>query len=322
MKKPEISVRIITYNHEKWIRQCIESVLAQQTTFDFEIIVGDDCSTDKTYAILEEYQRESPVKFQIISSEKNVGKFQNSKRTLSACQGKYIAFLEGDDYWHDSNKLEIQREFMQKNNGYGMVYSECHKHYENKNQITKSHDKKTLTSQNSGYIYEDLLKANFISTASVLIEKKFIDLYDDYDLYMNQHFLMADYPRWLEISRHTKIGHIKKALATYRVLEESASHSRRFEKNLEFLESIQRVRTYYIDKYGCTSQTRKAVSENYYKRRLILASFASKPGIANDSHQHLIEFQPGLDQRIKYGAYKLGARFRPLALLLRLFYQH
>jgi glycosyltransferase involved in cell wall biosynthesis len=114
MIEPILSVCIITYNHEKFIAQAIESILNQNTTFPFEIVIGEDCSKDKTRQICESYKKDFPQKIRLLESKMNLGMKQNLIRTLKDCEGKYIALLEGDDYWTDQLKLQRQVDFMDK----------------------------------------------------------------------------------------------------------------------------------------------------------------------------------------------------------------
>lgn len=111
MDKPFVSVKTITYNHEKFIAQCIEGIMMQKTNFAFEYIIGEDCSTDSTMEIVQEYARRYPDVIRIITAEKNVGAVENDNRTDRACRGKYVAFCEGDDFWTDPYKLQKQVDF-------------------------------------------------------------------------------------------------------------------------------------------------------------------------------------------------------------------
>ncbi len=109
---PKLSVLITSYNHEKYIQEALDSVLAQKTQVPFEIIVSDDCSTDRTREILEDYQQRYPSMIRLLPVEKNLGITKNLQRGLSACSGEYIAILEGDDYWISPLKLQKQVEFL------------------------------------------------------------------------------------------------------------------------------------------------------------------------------------------------------------------
>src|SRR5579875_2399908 len=111
--RPSVSVLMISYNHEKYIRQAVDSVLSQKTDFPYEIVIGEDCSTDGTRQILLEYRERYPDKIKLILHTPNVGAMRNQVLALNACKGKYIAVLEGDDYWTDENKLQKQIDFME-----------------------------------------------------------------------------------------------------------------------------------------------------------------------------------------------------------------
>lgn len=114
-KHPVVSVHMITYNHEPYIRQAIESVLMQKTDFEFELVIGEDCSQDKTREICFEYQKKYPDKVRVLWWHENVAKLGgNGCRVRARCRGKFIAFCEGDDYWIDDNRLKKQVNLINK----------------------------------------------------------------------------------------------------------------------------------------------------------------------------------------------------------------
>jgi glycosyltransferase involved in cell wall biosynthesis len=113
---PIVSVWMVTYNHESFIKQSIESVLEQKTNFPFEIIIGEDCSTDGTRKIIKQLELQYPNIIKPIYHEKNVGANRNAyEYCLPKLRGKYIACLEGDDFWTDPHKLQKQVDFLEKN---------------------------------------------------------------------------------------------------------------------------------------------------------------------------------------------------------------
>lgn len=112
---PLVSVILLTYNHKNYIEQCLESVVNQITDFQFEIIIGDDYSDDGTRLICEEYQNKFQNLITLLPSKKNLGLPDNLIQTLSFAKGKYIAFIEGDDYWTDQYKLQTQYEILETN---------------------------------------------------------------------------------------------------------------------------------------------------------------------------------------------------------------
>lgn len=115
VQNPMVSVLIITYNHEAFIEAAVESALMQQTTFPIEIVIGEDASTDSTRRIVTDFQKRFPDRIQMVLQHKNVGWRRNSVDTFRAARGKYVAWLEGDDYWTDPEKLQLQIEAMEAN---------------------------------------------------------------------------------------------------------------------------------------------------------------------------------------------------------------
>lgn len=110
-----VSINCITYNHENYIKDAIDSFIMQKVNFKYEILIGEDCSTDNTLEIVKQYQEKYPNIIRVITGEKNVGAIQNLKRLQSESKGKYIAICEGDDYWIDPYKLQKQVEYMENN---------------------------------------------------------------------------------------------------------------------------------------------------------------------------------------------------------------
>lgn len=98
VKNLKLSVCVITYNHEKYIRECLQSIIDQQTNFDFEIIIGDDCSTDATREIVQEFLDRYPHKIRVLFQEVNTGGSRNNLEVHAAAKGEYVAHLDGDDY--------------------------------------------------------------------------------------------------------------------------------------------------------------------------------------------------------------------------------
>lgn len=123
--KPMVSVWMITYNHEKYIAEAIEGVLKQQTQFEFDLIIGEDGSTDGTARIIKEYANKYPNQIKARFNKPNIGMMPNMIKTLQECNGKYIALCEGDDYWTDPLKLQKQVEFLEKNPDYVVCYHDA-----------------------------------------------------------------------------------------------------------------------------------------------------------------------------------------------------
>ena len=124
-KAPTVSVCMITYGHENYIRQAIEGVLMQECDFDIELIIANDCSPDQTdfviKDILEKHPKKSYVKY--FKHDKNLGMMPNFAFALGQCKGEFIAVCEGDDYWTDSLKLQKQVKFLRENNDYSICWT-------------------------------------------------------------------------------------------------------------------------------------------------------------------------------------------------------
>ena len=109
---PKVSVFCVTYNHSGFLKQTLEGFVTQKTNFPFEVIIGDDCSTDGAKKIIEEYASKYPNIIKPIYHDYNTGSYQNVLDVARACTGEYVAMCDGDDYWIDENKLQKQVDFM------------------------------------------------------------------------------------------------------------------------------------------------------------------------------------------------------------------
>ena len=171
-----VSVTLLTYNHADYVRQTLEGIVKQKTNFKFEVIVGDDCSKDNTQEILKEYWEKYPDIFNMVLRPENIGATKNLYDLLKRCKGKYIAGLEGDDYWTDENKLQYQVDFLESHPEYigcshdvvmidqnGDVYYQNSKYLKGchwtffKNEYTyEDYQNWTLPGQGSTYLYRNI----------------------------------------------------------------------------------------------------------------------------------------------------------------------
>lgn len=149
--KPLVSVAMITYNHEEYIEEAINSVLMQETDFDVELIISNDNSPDQTDTIIQRILKEHPKSHWIkyIKHEKNIGMMPNLNDNFQRCLGKYIAICEGDDYWTDPQKLQKQIDFLENNPEYVITYSDIQAfdsngHLQNPGGVTRDVEAKEL----------------------------------------------------------------------------------------------------------------------------------------------------------------------------------
>lgn len=128
----KINIILITYNHSQYIGQALDSIVMQKTVHDVEVIVADDASTDNTLEIIKEYEQKSSFKFTYLPSNTNLGFNPNYKRAFEACDGKYIAIMEGDDYWTDPHRLEKHVDFLEQHGECSMSFNRIVFYYQDK----------------------------------------------------------------------------------------------------------------------------------------------------------------------------------------------
>lgn len=167
---PKVSVCMIAFNHAAYIKQAIESILAQDVDFSFELVIGDDCSTDNTAAVCKEFaQRDTRVR--LLPRERNLGVMPNFMRTLRACEGEYIAVCEGDDYWTDPLKLRKQIGFLESHQDYAGSTHQAQVIIDNAPaRQFKESVPATLTTT-------DLIGGRLFHTASVVFRRPVLDLF-------------------------------------------------------------------------------------------------------------------------------------------------
>lgn len=124
--KPVISVIVTTYNQEKYIADALDSILMQKDCPDFEIIIGNDYSTDSTAEIIEKYRRKFPEVIKVLQRTKNLGMQLNLKDCILNCSGSYVAICEGDDYWIDCYKLKKQYELLKSSDNASFCFSDIY----------------------------------------------------------------------------------------------------------------------------------------------------------------------------------------------------
>lgn len=218
---------MLTYNHEKFIRQALDSILKQKVNFNYEIVIGDDASTDNTQKILKEYYKRHPDRIKLLLRKKNIGVTKNFYTVLKHMRGKYVAYLEGDDYWCDSKKLQKQFDFLENHTG----FSGCMHNYTVVNQ-------EGLTIKESGYQCTDynLQPYTFLnnvctlkdyevtmgipSHASTLMFHNFmLDTTVDYRYFYKVNDMIADQTLFITILSKGDLYRLDDNMSTYRLIE-------------------------------------------------------------------------------------------------------
>jgi glycosyltransferase involved in cell wall biosynthesis len=206
----KVSVAIPSYKFGPYIEECISSVLSQITNFDFEIVIRDDFSNDGTAEILEGYSKEYNF-IKVLPSNENIGFHSNIKMILDNCSGEYIAYLDGDDYWIDENKLQIQADFLDNNLEHSMVFGGYF--------IQRGEDKSSIPDYWMGIPPEvtiDLgpdhfMLGNYVNSVTKMF-RNYNGLIKEYFYDMN----IFDWPLNLEISKRGKIRFLSLPFGVYR----------------------------------------------------------------------------------------------------------
>lgn len=190
-----VSVAVITYNMEKYLPTLLESILKQKVDFEYEIVIDDDCSPDHSREIIREYQKKYPQMIKAIFREKNVGGSKNMYGVMQQCSGKYIAILEGDDFWESEDKLQYQVDFLEKHPEYiGMT---CNSWCEHGEQVTQT-DFMRKRSEAKIFSYEDFMERHFhdrlpTSTDTWVFRNIFKEYpEDDFSLFYKAHPMIWD----------------------------------------------------------------------------------------------------------------------------------
>ncbi|NLC72076.1 MAG: glycosyltransferase [Desulfuromonadaceae bacterium] len=213
-KHPTVSVAIITYNHEKYISDALESVLSQETNFIYEVIVGEDCSKDNTRDIIIKFQNRYPDKVKAILNEKNIGGFHNVNQVLKSCTGKYIALMEGDDCWTCSQKLQKQVDFFESHPDCTVCFHNVMVVYEDGSCHPSGSQEPRLfcsTSQKEISTIEDIIPRNFIPTSSTMYRAGIVTQLPFWITKLS----MGDWPMHILHAEHGKIGYVNEVMGEW-----------------------------------------------------------------------------------------------------------
>lgn len=274
-----VSVCMITYNHGNYITQAVESIISQQTNFDFELVIGEDYSTDDTRLKISELMKKYPGKIKPSFRESNIGMTRNFLKTTNECEGRYIAFCEGDDYWTDPQKLQKQVDFLEANTDCGLVFTNHYSKYEFfNNSVVKSVIKIPLL--NSVDYATEILKHNFIGTQTVMARKSLLaDSLQTLNL-PEKNWSSCDTPLWCLMAMRSRIGFLRDYTAVYRVHDNSASSKSLIDKALEDTRKFERMIFFFLNNYEFRQTDKEKIENQISKRYLRIAFQHNKPDLA------------------------------------------
>jgi glycosyltransferase involved in cell wall biosynthesis len=210
---PLVDVAIVTYNHEQFVAQAIEGVLSQRFAGECRLIIGDDCSTDKTQAILEDYAQRYLDRITTIFSSEHFGLAHKERvglRVLERCTAKYVAFLDGDDYWTDPLKLQKQVDFLESHPDFAVCFHNVKVSYEDQGQEPWNYcppDQKEIST------IEDLLDRNFIATSSTVFRRECLGELPNWFLKIKT----GDWLLHILNAQNGKVGYIDEVMSVYRI---------------------------------------------------------------------------------------------------------
>lgn len=259
---PRVSVCLITYNHAPYIRECIESLLDQQTAFSYEICIGEDESSDGTREICVEYAEKYPDKIRLIlrsqsepvrCSFRSQGVY-NYIETSKACRGKYVAQCDGDDVWLDPLKLQKQYDTMESDPSISMVFSDFEIWYEMSGRRTGNRFERNQAPPRHDDIIQfrrDLVCMNYhIAASSVLMRTQdLLDIFDKNEAAFKT-LPMGDTTTWCEMLEIGRFKYIDEPLVARRQLAESDSSSQSAERKFRFVNDASNLGIMLGKKYG------------------------------------------------------------------------
>lgn len=232
---------MITYNQEHYLREAVESVLAQQTAFDFELVIGEDCSTDRTREVALEFQRTYPNVVRVLPNTERLGLTRNFERTLGACRGEYVALLDGDDFWTNPHKLQRQVEVLDNQPDISVVFHPVKIVPESAPQRTRLFPAGLRPQRTS---IQDVLHGHYTHTASVMVRSPRLARLPAWlhEVYVH------DWPFVLLCARRGDIYCIPDTMATYRPtgtgIWSSLSYMERAKHDMEACLTIDRGLSY------------------------------------------------------------------------------
>lgn len=241
--KPIVSVRCTVYNHAKYLRQCLDGFIMQETTFPFEVIVHDDASTDNSASIIREYANKYPYIIKpILQTEnqysKHDGSINKHLRAATSPFAKYFAICEGDDYWIDPLKLQKQVDFLESHPDYGLVYTDVNFYFQNKEVMKRNYISSGKLKQSHDF-EEHLINAGYIAPCTWVFRKDFLPK-------NSYQYVDGTFPMALDIWAQSKVYFLNETTAVYRHLSESASHSRSLQKGFYFTNGVFQIQKDYI----------------------------------------------------------------------------
>lgn len=252
---PDALVDIIlpAYNQDKYIAQAIESVLMQKCSYRFRLIIGDDSSSDNTRKICESFVKDNPETILLMPAEANLGLAKNYQRLFNACTAKYIAIIEGDDFWTDPLKLQKQTDILESDNEVGLVHTGCNVLYEDGMLKTNFHLHQSKLNYHD--LYKEIISGRYLITSvTVCFRKELLDKFIDFNFCVQNNLKTIDAFLWPQFAVYSKVFFLEDITTCYRNLASSLSNSTDFNKMEAFIGTGELIINYLIKKFPVTPE--------------------------------------------------------------------
>ena len=254
----DVSVCVLTYNQEKTIGRTLDYILAQKHSCSFEIIIGDDASTDNTRKICEEYALRNPGIININDIHPNYGVVRNHEETLSRCTGKYRMGCAGDDWWSNLNKMQMQYDYMESHPNCVVFYGGYTEHYTATGAEIIKRPVKII-----GDPFEFILRTNPVCAPTSCIRMSALRDINVHH-FIEQGFMVEDWPKWLALTKYGTFDATDESLVTYSVAYGSLHNNKNFDARKKYLENYHKMRQYYAKENGTFEKYIDMIDDIYY----------------------------------------------------------
>jgi len=309
---PLVDVIMPTYNHEHYIAQAIQSVLMQECSFPYRLIVGEDCSEDGTFELCQQFAEAHADRILLLKNSSNSGMAVNYRNLFNASDAPYMAILEGDDYWLDKHKLQKQVAILESRPGVGLVHANYLAVYEN-GQQKKGHlweDPEALSGQVIGPTQTANININPLTTC---FRADLAKAHVDFDFIIEHQLLTVDVFLWAEVCRRSTVHYMDEVCGAYRIHDRSLTGNREIASVERFSRTSLLLVNYLMEKY----ETPEEIKEAYRSRNKInLTYHYLLSGQARKAKQELrqVKVTGSVKEQIIY----LSAKYRALNFLSHL----
>ncbi|MFA7116543.1 MAG: glycosyltransferase [Bacteroidales bacterium] len=272
-KEALVSIKCLVYNHELYLRECLNGFVMQKTSFKFEVIVHDDASTDGSADIIKEYAEKYPNIIKPIYEKEN----QYSKQDGSLSKiindincGKYIALCEGDDYWIDPLKLQKQVDFLENHEDYGLIYTDVNVFLQEKNIFKRNYISSGELKRSYSFL-DHLKNTGYIAPCTWLFRSELSNS-------IKKGCIDGTFALALDIWANSKIYYLPQVTAVYRILEESASHTKSLQNKYLRNNGVFQIQKDFMIKYPnlVTKRSENEILKKGYKKILPFAIILEK----------------------------------------------